>query len=67
MFAVALGLGGHGGRGPKRARILAARLAATGAGSTPELRSLLDDPLSRTVNYASLILMLAIVVLMVFK
>jgi hypothetical protein len=31
------------------------------------LRALLDDPLSRTENYGSLVLILVIVVLMVFK
>ena len=32
-----------------------------------ELRALLDDPLSRALNYLSALLVLAIVVLMVFK
>jgi uncharacterized membrane protein len=67
LFTVALVLGGAGGRRPKQARQLAARLAAQGAPADTELRALLDDPVSRAVNYASLLAVLAIVVLMVFK
>jgi uncharacterized membrane protein len=67
LFVVGLGLGGFGGRRPKQARQRAAGLAAEGAATDAELRALLDDPMSRAMNYGSLVVVLAIVVLMVFK
>lgn len=67
LYVVALVLGGLGGQRPKRARKLAGRLAERDAAISDELRALLDDPLSRAENYASLLVVLAIVVLMVFK
>lgn len=67
LFVVALVLGGIGGRRPKQARRRAARLAAEHSPADGELRRLLDDPLSRVINYASAITVLAILCLMVFK
>jgi uncharacterized membrane protein len=67
LFAAALLLGGLGGQRPKQARKLAMRLADEGEQVDAELRSLLDDPLSRAANYASAALVLAILALMVFK
>jgi uncharacterized membrane protein len=67
LFLAALLLGGLGGQRPKQARRLAARLAEQREPISGELRALLDDPISRLENYASLALVLAIVVLMVFK
>lgn len=67
LFAVALLLGGLGGRRPKQARKLAMRLAGEGGAVSPKLRALLDDPLSRIANYASAVLVVAILALMVFK
>ena len=67
LFLVALVLGGVGGRRPKQARRRAARLAAEHAAADGDLRRLLDDPLSRVVNYASAIDVLAVLCLMVFK
>jgi uncharacterized membrane protein len=67
LYAVALVLGGVGGRRPKQARLLAARLATEQAPASAELRALLDDPASRAANYGSLGVVLAILVLMVFK
>ena len=67
LFTVALLFGGLGGRRPKRARQLAARLERQGGQADAELRILLDDPLSRAANYASAALVLAILALMVFK
>ena len=67
LFVVVILLGGLGGQSPKRARKLAARLAKEGDVESDELRSLLDDRLARTVNYLSAALLVAIVVLMVFK
>lgn len=67
LFAAAMLLGGLAGQRPKQARQLAARLAAEGREASPELRSLLDDPLSRVANYVSAALIVAILALMVFK
>ncbi len=67
LYIVALGLGAVGGRRPKRARRLAIELTAHRTPASPELRSLLNDPVSLAVNYASGIVVLAILVLMVFK
>lgn len=60
-------LGGLGGQRPKQARKLATRLTREGGQADAELRALLDDPLSRTANYASAALLPAILALMVFK
>jgi uncharacterized membrane protein len=67
LFVLALLLGGVGGQRPKRARLLASRLAAEDAPVNPELRALLNDPLSLAVNYVSAVVVLAILALMVFK
>ncbi len=67
LYVVALVLGALGGQRPKQARQLAARLAAEREPVTAELRALLDDPVSRAENYGSLLLVLVILVLMVFK
>ncbi len=67
LYVVVLALGHLGARRPRQARRLATRLAAEGHPMTGELRALLDDPVSRAENYLSLALVLAIVVLMVFK
>ena len=67
LFVAALLLGGLGGQRPKQARQLATALADQRAPVSDELRALLDDPVSRAANYASLALIVAIVVIMVFK
>ena len=67
LFAAVSVLGGVGGQRPKRARKLAERLAEHGDAETPELRALLDDRTARALNYVSAAVVLAIVVLMVFK
>jgi uncharacterized membrane protein len=67
LYIVALALGSVGGQTPKRARLLAARLAAESAPASAELRVLLDDPRARAANYGALAALIAIVVLMVFK
>ncbi len=51
LYLVALGLGAVGGRRPKQARRLAAKLAAQDDAPSAELRSLLNDRASRAVNY----------------
>ncbi len=67
LYLAALALGGLGGQRPKQARRLASDLAGQQAPVNGALRALLDDPLSRAANYGSLALILAIVVIMVFK
>ena len=60
-------LGWLGGQSPKRARLLAERLAAADDAETGELRALLDDRTARTANWLTAVLVVAIVALMVFK
>ncbi|HEX3055947.1 MAG TPA: DUF2269 family protein [Gaiellaceae bacterium] len=67
LFAVMSLLGAAGGRRPKRARVLAQQLAREAEPETPGLRALLDDRVARVLNYVSAALLLAILVLMVFK
>lgn len=67
LYVIALALGGLGGQRPKQARKLAAVLAERNAPMSPELRGLLEDPISRAENYGSLLVVFVIVVLMVFK
>jgi uncharacterized membrane protein len=67
LYVAALTLGGLGGQRPKRARHLATELAGRNAAVSDELRGLLDDRVSLAQNYGSLVLILIIVVLMVFK
>lgn len=59
--------GAVGGQRPKQARRLAARLHAEHVAVTEELRELLDDRLSRAANYASLLAIRVVLVLMVFR
>jgi uncharacterized membrane protein len=67
LYVLALALGGLGGQRPKEARRLASRLASEHAPMNADLRALLDDRASRAANYGSLVVVLAILVLMVFK
>lgn len=67
LLAPALVLGAAGGRRPRRARMLAGRLAAENGQVSTELRALLDDRTTLAINYLSALLLLAIVALMVFK
>ena len=67
LFVAASVLGAIGGQRPKRARKLAVRLAREGAEETDELRALLDDRVTLALNYVLLALVVAIVMLMVFK
>jgi len=67
LYVIMLVLGHLGARRPRRARLLSTRLASEGLPVNDELRALLDDPVSRAANYAALALVLAILVLMVFK
>jgi uncharacterized membrane protein len=67
LYLVALVLGALGGQRPKRARRLAAQLHAEHAQATEQLRDLLSDRLSLAANYGSLLAILAVLVLMVFR
>jgi uncharacterized membrane protein len=67
LFVLALVLGGLGGRRARQARLLAGHLADKEMPITGELRGLLDHAPSRAANYGSLLLVLAVLVLMVFK
>jgi uncharacterized membrane protein len=67
LFVAAAVLGGIGGRTPREARMLASRLAGAGEPQSPELRALLDDRRAQLMNYASGALILAVLVLMVWK
>lgn len=67
LFVAAMVVGGIGGRRPRRARVLAQQLSIDGAPVTAELRELLDDRAWIAVNYLSALLLLAVLVLMVFK
>jgi uncharacterized membrane protein len=67
LFVTAVVLGGIGGQRPKRARKLAHRLATEGAPASAELRALLDNRPALAINYLSAFLLLAVLLLMVFK
>jgi uncharacterized membrane protein len=67
LYVIALALGGIGGQHPKQARQLAVRLGAQGEPISDELRTLLDDRVSRLANYGSAVIVLAILAIMVFK
>ena len=67
LFVAMLVLGALGGQRPKRARLLARRLAERGEPVSVELRALLADRATIAANYASAAIAVAVLVLMVFK
>jgi len=67
LYVLALVLGGLGGQRPKQARKLATRLAEADEPVNDELRTCLADRVSRAINYTSLLAVIAILALMVFK
>lgn len=67
LLLVAVVIGALAGQRPKRARLHATALAASGAPADAELRRLLDDRVSLAANYASGLIVLAVLALMVFK
>ena len=67
LFAVALALGAAGGRRPRQARRLAARLAESGRGASPELYGLLADRASAAANYLAALMIMIIIALMVWR
>jgi uncharacterized membrane protein len=67
LLLAAMLLGALAGRTPKQARLLASRLAAEGKPASSELRRLLDNRRSLALNCLSGLLVLAVLVLMVWK
>ena len=67
LWVVASALGGIGGRRDKAARELAEQLAARGDQPSPELRARLRDPASLALSWGSGLVVIAILVLMIWK
>ncbi|MDA8072675.1 MAG: DUF2269 family protein [Actinomycetota bacterium] len=67
LLAMVAVIGSMGGQRPKRARLLATRLATDGLPPSAELRSLLDDRMAIALNYLAAAALLAIIVLMVVR
>jgi uncharacterized membrane protein len=67
LLVVAMIFGIVGGQRPKKARLLAQRLAGENRAASLELRRLLDDPTSAVLNYLAAGCILVILFLMVFK
>ena len=67
LWVASLALGGIGGRHARHTRYLAERLAAQGDSRTEELDRRLRAPLARGTNYASMLAVVAILILMVWK
>jgi uncharacterized membrane protein len=67
MWLIAGPLGGAGGKRDKETRQLAERLAAEGDTPSAELQARVRDPIALSLNVASSLLALAILVLMIWK
>jgi Predicted integral membrane protein (DUF2269) len=67
LWAASMALGGWGGRTARQARYLAERLAAEGDEPSAELRALLGARGPLWASYASSLLLLAVVGLMVWR
>jgi uncharacterized membrane protein len=67
LWVASMALGAVGGRTARHARYLAQRLAASGDEPSPELRALVAHRPSLWASYASGLLILAVVVLMVWR
>lgn len=67
LFLAAVLLGALGGRRPRHARELAARLAGEGADESGELRRLLDDRASALANALAALALAATLALMVWR
>lgn len=67
LWAASMALGGYGGRTARHARYLAERLAAQGDAPSAELHSLVARRGPLWASYASSLLLLAVLVLMVWK
>ncbi len=67
LWVAAMVLGAYGGRTARHARHLAQKLAAEGDEPSPELRAMVAARGPLSASYASFVLLLAIVVLMVWQ
>jgi uncharacterized membrane protein len=67
LLALMTLLGAAGGQRPKQARKLALRMRDGPTPDAQRLRALLDDRSALAANYVSALILLAIIVLMVFK
>ena len=67
LFLLGALLGTIGGRRPKEARLRAERLLREGAPADAQLRRLLDDRMALVLNYASALLMVIVLALMIAK
>jgi hypothetical protein len=67
LFLASVLLGGLGGQAPKRARLLAERLAQAGDEASPELAALLENRRADALNAAAAVSAVAVLVLMVWK
>jgi uncharacterized membrane protein len=67
MWVLAGALGGAGGKRDKETRLLAERLAAEGDTPSGELQARVRDPIALSLNLASSLLGIAILVLMIWK
>jgi uncharacterized membrane protein len=67
LWVASMALGGYGGRTARHARYLAERLATEGDAPSPELRALVAARGPLWASYASGLLLLAILGLMVWK
>ncbi len=67
MWVLAGALGGAGGKRDKETRLLAERLAAGGDAPSGELQARVRDPIAVSLNLASSLLGIAILVLMIWK
>ena len=67
LWAASMALGGYGGRTARHARRLAERLSVEGDAPSPELRALVAAPIPLAASFASGLLLLAILGLMVWR
>jgi hypothetical protein len=67
LWVASMALGGYGGRTARHARHLARRLAAEGDAPSPALRAHLAAPIPLAASYASGLMLLAILALMVWQ
>jgi uncharacterized membrane protein len=67
LLSIVLILGAIGGQRPKKARLLATRLAEAGCAPSDELRVMLNDRVTIVLNYLSFAAVLGIIVVMVMK
>ncbi len=67
LWVASMAFGAYGGRTARKARHLAARLAAEGDAPSPELRGLLSARLPLGASYASGLMLVAILALMVWQ